>query len=54
MRWLSGAFVVFAKGSLYNSITATYDARHNQMTAVEFRQYIEGLIAQAQQQGIQE
>lgn len=39
-RYLSGAFVVFAKGSAYNADASTYDGRHNAMTAPQFRQYV--------------
>jgi hypothetical protein len=54
VRWFTGAFVVFAKGSIYNSISATYDARHNKMSAPEFRTYIERMIAHAKERGIPE
>ena len=37
---LGGAFVIFCKGSLYNQNTATYDARHNKLTASQFRSHI--------------
>lgn len=40
MRYLGGAFVIFAKSSLYNRNRDTYDARHAKMTAEEFRTYI--------------
>jgi hypothetical protein len=43
-RYFKGAFVIFAKTSPYNAISDTYDARHNNMTSAEFRQYIEKLI----------
>ena len=40
-RYLKGSFVIFAKTSVYNNdITGTYDARHNKMTAEEFKNYI--------------
>lgn len=39
-RFLEGTFVVFSKQSIYNHISGTYDARHNKMSSVEFRQYI--------------
>lgn len=44
-RHLKGAFVIFAKSSPYNLHSSTYDARHNKMTAEEFRAYIEKVIA---------
>lgn len=40
-RYFDGAFVIFAKGSIYNAVSSTYDARHNKMTGEQFRQYIE-------------
>ncbi len=40
IRYLGGAFVIFAKGSLYNRNRDTYDARHAKMTAVEFRSHL--------------
>ena len=39
-RYLSGSFVIFAKTSIYNDISGTYDARHSKMTAEEFKKYI--------------
>lgn len=44
-RYFGGSFVIFAKGSLYNDETSTYDARHDKMTAPEFRAYIERTVA---------
>jgi YD repeat-containing protein len=40
-RNFSGAFVIFAKGSIYNNDPATYDARHNKMSGEKFRMYIQ-------------
>jgi serine/threonine protein kinase len=40
IRCLSGSFVMFAKSSTYNINLGTYDARHQQMSASEFRKYI--------------
>jgi hypothetical protein len=40
----SASFVIFAKSSPYNRHSSTYDARHNKMTAPEFRSYIEKVI----------
>lgn len=34
------AFVFFAKSSIYNHTSATYDARHNCMKASDFRQFL--------------
>lgn len=39
-----GSFVIFRKTSTYNNVTSTYDARHNKMTAEEFRSYIGNTI----------
>ncbi len=39
-RYFGGAFVIFQKTSFYNRISATYDARHNKMSADEFREYM--------------
>lgn len=39
-RYLKGSFVVFAKTSIYNDISGTYDARHSKMNSVQFREYI--------------
>lgn len=39
-RQLKGAFVIFAKTSVYNQISGTYDARHNKVTNEEFEKYI--------------
>lgn len=40
-RFLEGTFVFFSKTSIYNRISGTYDARHNIMNTVQFRNYIE-------------
>ena len=40
-RHLAGTFVIFAKSSPYNRHSRTYDGRHNNMSADEFRAYIE-------------
>jgi serine/threonine-protein kinase len=39
-RFMRGDFVIFQKTSMYNRIPSTYDGRHNQMNADEFRNYI--------------
>jgi serine/threonine protein kinase len=44
IRYLEGAFVIFPKAGIYNRTSGTYDARHNSMSASEFRSYIEGVI----------
>lgn len=39
-RYLKGAFVFFCTSSTYNRDTSTYDARHNKMSELTFREYI--------------
>lgn len=46
MLHLNGGLVLFAKGSVYNSISSTYDGRHNRGTPDDFRRYIQRLINQ--------
>ncbi|MNW44394.1 Serine/threonine-protein kinase PrkC [compost metagenome] len=41
---INGGFVLFAKGSYYNSISSTYDGRHNRGTSDDFRNYIQRSI----------
>jgi len=43
-RYFKGSFVIFSKSSPYNQKSSTYDGRHNKMSAVEFRAYIENVI----------
>lgn len=40
-RFLKGSFVLFSTRSFYNANSDTYDARHNQMSEDEFRDYIQ-------------
>jgi len=55
-RRLKGDFVIFAKTSIYNRSPTTYDARHNQLNADTFREYINQKVEKAetilQDQGI--
>lgn len=37
---MGGSFLFVKKTSLYNQIGATYDGRHDQLSADEFRDYI--------------
>jgi hypothetical protein len=46
VRWLKGKVLLVAKGSLWNSDPATYDGRHNRMTAAQIRRIIERSLAQ--------
>ncbi len=43
-RWLNGKFLICLKLGPYNSINTTYDGRHFQCSAIEFRNYINELI----------
>lgn len=40
-RFLKGSFVFVCTASVYNSISGTYDARHDKMSEIEFRDYIQ-------------
>lgn len=42
-RYSTSSFVIFAKSSIYNDISSTYDARHNQIDHEKFRNYIDAL-----------
>jgi serine/threonine-protein kinase len=44
-RYFEGAFVIFQKTSTYNNIPSTYDGRHSNMDAQEFRNHIEQMIS---------
>ncbi|WP_160680669.1 serine/threonine protein kinase [Clostridium sp. C8-1-8] len=43
-RFFKGSFVIFAKASIYNSVSGTYDGRHNRMDDERFRKYIETAV----------
>ena len=43
-RILSGSMVIFAKSSIYNHDSGTYDGRHNKMNEKIFKKYIEDSI----------
>jgi len=45
VRWLKGKVLLVAKGSLWNGDPATYDGRHNGMTAAQIRTTIERSLA---------
>ena len=40
-RWLQGKILLVCKGSMWNGTPATYDGRHNRMTAAQIRAMIE-------------
>ena len=42
-RYTNGKFLIVLKSGPYNSINSTYDGRHGEYDAVEFRKYIEDL-----------
>lgn len=44
VRLAKGSFIICLRTGVYNSIPATYDGRHDKMSADEFRKYIEGMI----------
>lgn len=43
-RYFNGSFVIFAKSSIYNRVSSTYDGRHNKMSNEKFREYIQGAV----------
>ena len=49
-RIFSGVFVIFSKGSIYNSIIDTYDGLHSKMNAEEFKQYIGNIVRSLKEQ----
>jgi serine/threonine-protein kinase len=44
-RYMTGRFLIVAKASLWNLVSATYDGRHDSMSAAEIRRQIEREIA---------
>lgn len=54
-RYLKGSFVLFSKRSIYNRLTGpydAYDARHNRMSEIEFKYYIEKLAKTSFEEGV--
>lgn len=47
-RWFRGAFLIVGKSSPYNLLRDTYDGRHNQFPADQFREYIRKLSSKIQ------
>lgn len=55
VRWFGGAFVIFQKTSFYNLVHGkldAYGARHNKMSAEQFRSHIEELRSGVEERGI--
>lgn len=48
VRWLNGKLLFVAKASIWNQHSATYDARHNRMSASRIREIIERSLAAAE------
>lgn len=46
-RWLGGKILLVAKGSIWNGIPGTYDARHNTLSSEQIRAFIEGVMRSA-------
>jgi hypothetical protein len=44
VRWFRGKVLIVVKGSLWNGTAATYDGRHNKMSAAQIREVIERSI----------
>ncbi|MCW0197378.1 protein kinase [Sphingopyxis sp.] len=40
-RMLKGSFVIFSTSSPYNRTSSTYDARHEKMSEIDFREYMQ-------------
>ncbi len=43
-RYIRGKFLIVMKNGPYNGISGTYDGRHGNCSASEFRDYIEHLL----------
>jgi serine/threonine-protein kinase len=48
-RYFAGKFLLVCKASAWNLTPATYDARHNQMTAAQIRAMIEAAVVPTQE-----
>jgi hypothetical protein len=44
IRYFSGSFAVFAKGSGFNEISSSVEGNHSKMTAEEFKKYIGPMV----------
>ena len=44
IRYLGGSFVIVPKAGPYNAESGTYDARHDEMGAERFRQYVQNVV----------
>jgi hypothetical protein len=47
LRYFSGSFVIFAKGSGFNEISSSAEGNHSKMTAEAFKKYIGTMIKNA-------
>lgn len=43
-RYTSGQFAIFSKASKYNGVSSTYDGRHDRVTPLAFKNYIEEIV----------
>lgn len=50
-RFLKGSFVLFSKRSIYNLTSGTYDARHDKMSEVEFKEHIQTVAKKCHERG---
>lgn len=46
VRWFNGKVLFVSKGSMWNGTPATYDGRHDSMSAAEIRAIIETSLPQ--------
>ena len=53
IRYFSGSFVIFAKGSAYHEISSSFDGTHSKMTEEEFKAYIGGTVKMLRKEGQQ-
>lgn len=43
-RYTSGQFAIFSKASKYNGVSSAYDGRHDKVTPIAFKNYIEEIV----------
>jgi hypothetical protein len=51
IRYFSGSFVIFAKGSPYNEMSSSFNGSHSKMTAEEFKEAIGGAVKSFRKEG---